>query len=54
MITMMEVEMLAGILLRAGVNQVEAAWCNGVLDKLRAAAAAAELQQKQTTEADDD
>lgn len=30
--------MLAGLLARAGVTQPEAAWANGLLDRLRAAA----------------
>ena len=30
-----EIELLATILQRAGVNQVEAAWVNGLLNKLR-------------------
>ena len=35
MITKQEVEMLASLLQRAGVNPYEAAWVNAVLDKLR-------------------
>jgi len=35
-LTMTEVELLAGLLMRAGVTQVEAAWCNEVLNALRA------------------
>ena len=38
MITLQEVEMLAGLVMRAGVNQIEAAWANAILDRLRAAA----------------
>ena len=38
MITVQEIEMLAGLLQRAGVNQYEAAWANMVMDKLRALA----------------
>jgi hypothetical protein len=50
MITAMEIEMLASLLARAGVNQIEAQWCNRILDRLRAAAleqgAKAALEQK--------
>lgn len=35
MLNINEVEMLAGILSRAGVTQIEAIWCNGILDILR-------------------
>ena len=35
MLTREEVEMLASLLTRAGVNVYEAAWANGVMDKLR-------------------
>ena len=36
MITMQEVEMLAQLVGRAGVNPYEAAWANTFLDRLRA------------------
>ncbi len=35
MLTVQEVELLAGILARAGVTQIEAIWVNGVLNRLR-------------------
>lgn len=35
MLTMQEVEMLAGLVMRAGVNQIEAMWANAILDRLR-------------------
>jgi len=35
MLTREEVEMLASLLTRAGVNVYEAAWANMVMDKLR-------------------
>lgn len=54
MISLQDVEMLARLLMRAGVNDYEAAWANAKMDVLRADAAAAELQQKQTKEVDDD
>lgn len=44
MITRDEVELLAGLLSRAGVNQYEAAWANMVVDKLRAEAAKQEAE----------
>ena len=50
MITLREVEMLASLLQRAGVNQIEASWANIVMDRLRAAAAAFELEQKKAEE----
>lgn len=37
MLTIQEVELLATILQRAGVTQIEALWVNGILDRLRAA-----------------
>ena len=40
MITVQEVEMLAGLLQRAGVNPYEAAWANAILDRLRTLAQA--------------
>ena len=40
--------MLASLLTRAGVNAYEAAWANGVMDRLRVLAAAqAKAQKKQ-------
>lgn len=49
-ITVQEIELLAALLQRAGVNVYEMMFANSILDRLRAAAAAAELQQKQTKE----
>ena len=46
MITVQEVELLAALLQRAGVNPYEASWANAIMDKLRAWAAKAELEQK--------
>ena len=43
MITVQEVEMLAALVQRAGVNPYEAAWANAILDRLRTLAQA---QQK--------
>lgn len=52
MITPAEVEMLAALLARAGVTPIEAAWANGMLNKLRALAKATErgkkLQEEET------
>lgn len=48
MFTVQEVELLAGILQRAGVNQYEALWCNQMLDRLRAIAVGMELTAKQS------
>ena len=45
-LTLMEVEMLASLLTRAGVTQIEAAFANAIMDRLRALAARAELEQK--------
>lgn len=53
-VTLAEIEMLASLLMRAGVTPIEASFANSVLDRLRAAAAAVELQQKQTRENNDD
>ena len=47
MLTREEVEMLASLLTRAGVNAYEAAWANGVMDKLRVLAGPADAQKKQ-------
>ena len=48
MLTSEEVEMLAALLARAGVNGYEAAWANVVLEKLRVLAAAkAKIEKKQ-------
>jgi len=46
MLTREEVEMLASLLTRAGVNVYEAAWANAVMDKLRVLAVPGE-QKKQ-------
>lgn len=45
MITRDEVELLAALLARAGVNQYEAAWANAIMNRLRALAAAQEIPQ---------
>ena len=50
-ITPKEVEMLARLMARAGVNEYEAAWTNSVLDKLRALAAEQALPKQKTTDA---
>lgn len=51
MLTREEVEMLAGLLARAGVNTYEAAWANVVLDKLRVLASLdAQVKEKQDTD----
>jgi len=47
MITLQEVEMLAALLQRAGVNRYEAIWANTTMNKLRAIAAEAEAEAKQ-------
>ena len=48
MLTGEEVELLATLLARTGVNAYEAAWANTILDKLRVLAAAqAKAQKKQ-------
>jgi len=36
MITLKEIELLASLLSRAGVTQIEAIWANMILEKLRA------------------
>jgi len=38
MITSQEIEMLAGLLQRAGVNVYEMMWANSILEKLRVSA----------------
>ena len=38
MVTLSEIEMLAALLARAGVNAYEAAWANNLMDRLRAQA----------------
>lgn len=35
MVTLNEIELLAGILQRAGVSQIEALWLNNLLNRLR-------------------
>jgi len=47
MLTREEVEMLAALLTRAGVNAYEAAWANVVMDKLRVLATLDEQAKKQ-------
>jgi len=46
MLTSEEVELLATLLARAGVNAYEAAWANTILDRLRVLAAAQAKAQK--------
>ena len=48
MLTLEEVEMLAGLLARAGVNAYEAAWANTILDKLRVLASLKKEKQEDT------
>ena len=51
MLTREEVEMLAALLTRAGVNVYEAAWANAVMDKLRVLASLdAQAKEKQDTD----
>lgn len=38
MVTLQEIELLAGLLARAGVTQIEAIWANMILERLRALA----------------
>jgi hypothetical protein len=38
MLTIQEIEMLAGLLQRAGVNVYEMTWANSILERLRAIA----------------
>jgi len=47
MLTREEIEMLATLLARAGVNVYEAAWANGVMGKLRVLASLDEQAKKQ-------
>ena len=47
MLTREEVEMLAALLARTGVNVYEAAWANVVLDKLRVLASLDEQAKKE-------
>jgi len=52
MLTREEVEMLAALLARAGVNNYEAAWANVVLEKLRVLASLdAQKKQEKDTQA---
>ena len=52
MLTREEVEMLASLLTRAGVNAYEAAWANGVMDRLRVLASLdAQKKQEKDTQA---
>ena len=50
MITLEEVELLAVLLQRAGINPYEAYWANSIMDRLRAVAAAAELERQKTAQ----
>lgn len=43
-ITSQEIELLAQILQRAGVTQIEASWCNALLSRLRILVAEQEAQ----------
>lgn len=52
MLTREEVEMLAGLLARAGVNAYEAAWANTVMDKLRDLASLDEQAKAQKQDTD--
>lgn len=54
MISLQEVELLAKLLQRAGVNPYEAAWANGIMNRLRAEAARAELEKKKEPLAQED
>lgn len=49
-VTLEEVELLANLLTRAGVNPYEAQWANNVMNKMRAIAAGAALSSKQPKE----
>ena len=51
MLTREEVEMLANLLARAGVNAYEAAWANVVLDKLRVLASLEQAKKQEDTQA---
>jgi len=55
MITTQELELLAQLLARAGVNPYEAAWANQFLDRLRSMVLTAEAESRAEakTEADD-
>lgn len=46
MITLQEVEMLASLLARAGVTEIEAVWANTTLGKLRKLALEAQEQKE--------
>ena len=50
MLTREEVEMLAALLARTGVNVYEAAWANVVLDKLRVLVSLDEAKGKRDTD----
>jgi len=50
MVTLQEIELLASLLQRAGVNQIEALFANDVMDRLRALVAAEELKRKDRDE----
>ena len=52
MITVQDIELLAALLQRAGVNPYEAAWANGIMDEIRAMVAKAELERKKEAEAE--
>ena len=51
MLTCEEVELLAGLLARAGVNAYEAAWANVVLEKLRVLASLDAQKKQEDTQA---
>ena len=46
MVTLQELEMLASLLARAGVTNIEAAWANDALNRLRQMAQAEKLRLK--------
>lgn len=46
MLTIQEVEMLANLLARCGINQYEAMWANTILEKLRADALSKARQEE--------
>ena len=50
MLTREEVEMLASLLTRAGVNVYEAAWANAMLDKLRVLASLEQAKKQEDTQ----
>jgi hypothetical protein len=53
MLTMQEIEMLAGLLQRAGVNVYEMVWANSILDRLRTIALEQQAKAMQEQKKDD-